>query len=136
MFASQVPSYNDQKLLGSSSTTAVANFNTQHPMYAQIAGLAKLCQEYPALRRGRQVVRAHGKTPGLFAVSRMANDGRELLIAFNTSTQAVVAQVEVDSNSRDFKTVRGPCPVRASAPGSASLKLLPLSYVVCAGEPR
>jgi glycosidase len=136
MFASQVPSYNDQKLLGSSSTTAVANFNTQHPMYAQIAGLAKLRQEYPALRRGRQVVRAHGKTPGLFAVSRMANDGRELLIAFNTSTQAVVAQVEVDSNSRDFKTVRGPCPVRASAPGSASLKLLPLSYVVCAGEPR
>ncbi len=67
LFASRVASYNDQSLLGTATTTAVANFNRQHPLYAQIAGLAKLRQEQPALRRGRQIVRAHGKTPGLFA---------------------------------------------------------------------
>jgi glycosidase len=136
MFASQVASYNDQGLLGSTRTTAVENFNIQHPMYAQLAGLARLRAELPALRRGRQIVRAHGKTPGLFAVSRIGGDGREILVAFNTSTQAVVSQVEIENGSQEFSTVRGPCPARASAPGSASLKLLPLSYVVCIGTPQ
>jgi glycosidase len=133
MFPSKVASYNDQVLLGTRDTTAVANFNTQHPMYAQIAGLAKLRHDYLALRRGRQVVRAHGKTPGLFAVSRIGNDGREILLAFNTSTSALAANVEVETGSRVFKTVRGPCTPRASAPGSVSVNLLPLSYVVCVG---
>jgi neopullulanase len=136
MFASQVASYNDQNLLGSDRTTAVENFNPQHPFYAQIAGLAKMRQEYPVLRRGRQLVRAHGKTPGLFAVSRMGNDGREMLIAFNTSTHALVSQVEVEPTSLVFKTLRGPCSAKASAPGSVSVKLLPLSYVVCVGSAR
>ena len=133
MFASQVASYNDQPLLGTGGSTAVANFNPQHPMYAQIAGLAKLRRDYPALRRGRQVVRAHGKTPGLFAVSRIGADGREVLVAFNTSTTALVAQVQVESTSLVFKAARGPCSPRASAPGSVEVKLLPLSYVVCVG---
>ena len=133
LFASQVASYNDQALLGTSDTTRVANFNRQHPMYAQVAGLAKLRHEYLALRRGRQVVRAHGRTPGLFAVSRIGNDGREIVIAFNTSKSALVANVEVEAGTRVFRTVRGPCPASAGAPGSAEVKLLPLSYVVCVG---
>ncbi len=136
MFASQVASYNDQPLLGTGGSTTVANFNPQHPLYAQIAGLAKLRQEDLALRRGRQVVRAQSRAPGLFAVSRIGNDGREVLIAFNTSTAALVSQVEVEAASVAFKTVRGPCSVRASAPGSVEVKLLPLSYVVCVGAPQ
>jgi glycosidase len=135
MFASQVASYNDQKLLGTSATTATSNFDVQHPIYAQIAGLARLRQEYPVLRRGRQVVRAHGKTPGLFAASRVASDGREVLVAFNTSTTALTAQVEVEMTARNFKTVRGPCAPKVSAPGSVEVKLLPLSYVVCVSSP-
>jgi glycosidase len=136
MFASQVASYNDQRSLGTGGSTAVANFNTRHPMYAQIASLSKLRRDYPALRRGRQVVRAHGRTPGLFAASRIGNDGREVLVAFNTSTTALVAQVQVETTSLSFTTARGPCPVRASAPGSVEVKLLPLSYVVCVGGPQ
>lgn len=133
MFASQVASYNDQRLLGTGGSTAVANFNPQHPMYAQIAELARLRHDYPALRRGRQVVRAHSRTPGLFAASRIGNDGREILVAFNTSTTTLVAQVEVAMTSAVFKALRGPCSARASAPGSVEVKLLPLSYVICAG---
>ena len=72
----------------------------------------------------------------LFAVSRIGNDGRELLVAFNTSTTALVAQVEVETGSAVFKTLRGPCAARASAPGSVEVKLLPLSYVVCVGGPQ
>jgi glycosidase len=136
MFASRVASYNDQQLLGTAATTAESNFDTRHPIYAQIAGLARLRQEYPALRRGRQIVRVHGRTPGLFAASRIGGDGLEILVAFNTSTEALVAQVEVETGSRTFTTLRGPCPARASAPGSVEVKLLPLSYVVCVGAPR
>ena len=133
LFASQVASYNDQTLLGTTTTTAVANFNRQHPLYAQIAGLARLRQEQPALRRGRQIVRAHGKAPGLFAASRLGNDGRELVVAFNTSTSTVVAQIEVEATSTVFKSLRGACAAKASAPGSFRVEVPPLSYVVCQG---
>ncbi len=133
MFASQVASYNDQGLIGSKSTTAVSNFDTRHPLYAQVAQLAGLRQQYPALRSGRQVVRAHGKTPGLFAASRIGADGREILVAFNTSTEAVVAQVQVETTSATFRSLHGNCAARASAPGSVEVKLLPLSYAACVG---
>ena len=133
MFASHVASYNDQTLLGSSTTTAVANFNQQHPLYAQIAGLAKLRQEQPALQHGRQIVRAHGTAPGLFAASRLSSDGRELVVAFNTSNATVVSQIEVETTSVAFKSLRGACAVKASAPGSFRVEVPPLGYVVCQG---
>jgi len=133
LFASQVASYNDQALLGTGATTAVANFNPQHPLYAQIAGLAKLRQSYPAFRRGRQVVRAYDKKPGLFAVSRIGNDGREIVVAFNTSMETAVAQIEVEPNSKVFKTLRGGCAAKASAPGSFRVEVAPLNYAVCEG---
>jgi glycosidase len=133
LFASRVASYNDQALLGTSNTTSVANFNPQHPLYAQIVVLSKLRQSYPALRRGKQVVRGFGKTPGLFAVSRIGSDGRELVLAFNTSMDTVVAQIEVESGSKVFRTVRGGCAARASAPGSFRVEVPPLGYAVCEG---
>jgi glycosidase len=134
LFASQVASYNDQRLLGSATTTAVANFDPQHPLYAQIAGLARLRREHAALRRGRQVVRAYGDAPGLFAASRLAGDGRELVVAFNTSMQTAVAQVEVEATSQVFRGLRGACAAKASAPGSFRIEVPPLGYVVCAGS--
>src|SRR6185369_3180768 len=42
MFASKVATYNEDKLLGTNSTTAQANFNEQHPMYQEIAKLARI----------------------------------------------------------------------------------------------
>jgi hypothetical protein len=136
LFASRVASYNDQALLGSPTTTAVANFNQQHPLYAQIAGLAKLRQEQPALQRGRQIVRAHGKAPGLFAASRLSSDGRELVVAFNTSNATVVSQIEVEATSLVFKSLRGACAAKASASGSFRVEVPPLGYVVCQGAVR
>jgi glycosidase len=135
MFASRVESYNDQPLVGTKATTADANFDMTHPLYAQIAQLSKLRREHAALRSGRQVVRAQSRKPGLFAASRLGADGREILVAFNTSTEAVVAQVEVETTTRSFRSLHGPCASSASAPGSVQVKLLPLSYIACAGSP-
>ena len=134
LFASRVPTYNDQALLGTSNTTAVANFNPQHPLYAQIAGLAKLRQSSVALRRGRQVVRAFEKRPGLFAASRIGSDGREVVVAFNTSMETAVAQIEVELDSKLFRSVRGGCAAKATAPGSFRVEVPPLEYVVCEGR--
>jgi glycosidase len=131
MFASQVASYNEQGLLGTSSTTAVANFNREHPLYKQIAELAALRSRNTILRGGRQVVRAQSQQPGLFAVSRFNNLGREIVIAFNTSLQPLTAQVEVDVKSLKFASVLGRCNADVSAPGSLKMDLPPLGYVAC-----
>ncbi len=74
MFASQVASYNDQALLGTTSTTAQANFDALHPIYRQIAALATWRKQYPALRRGQQLVRAQSRHAR--AVRRVAHRQR------------------------------------------------------------
>jgi len=130
MFASQVASYNDQALLGSSSTTAQANFDALHPIYRQIAALSVWRKQYPALRRGQQLVRAQSREPGLFAASRIGGDGREILLAFNTSNATITAQVEVDSGTRAFTALHGECAI-PNAPGSVKIRLPPLGFLAC-----
>ena len=89
MFGSQVASYNDNRLLGSTATTGTPRFDPAHPLYRSIAALAKLRRDTPALRRGRQVVRFASARPGLFAASRFDPDsGAEVLLIFNTSRRA------------------------------------------------
>jgi hypothetical protein len=131
MFASQVASYNDQPLLATASTTALENFDIQHPLYRQVQALAALRKTFPALRRGKQITRQQSLEPGLFAVSRFGSDGREVVIAFNTSSQPVTAQVEVDPGSRAFTSVHGTC-AAPGAPGSLKVELAPFAYLVCA----
>jgi glycosidase len=136
LFASQVASYNDQPLVGTRSTTARANFDVKHPLYEQIAALAKIRKDNPALRRGRQVVRALGAHPRFFAASRIGNDGREIVLAFNTSTEPLEMAVEVETSSAAFTSLSGDCPAAPRAPGSLTVKLPPLGYVACLGAPR
>lgn len=133
MFASQVASYNDQSLLGTARTTATENFDALHPLYKQIAALALLRQQHVGLSRGRQIVRAQSREPGLFAASRIDNAGREILVAFNTSSQPVTAQVQVEVNSVTFRALAGACAERVTAPGSLRVELPPLGYIACAG---
>jgi hypothetical protein len=78
-------------------------------------------------------VRADASAPGLFAVSRLdPHSGRELLIAFNTSTAAVNAQVTIDASSGNFSSLVGSCEPSASTPGSYHVEVPPLDYIVCA----
>jgi len=132
LFASQVTIYNEDKLLGTSATTAQANFNPQHPMYREIAELAHIRTSHPALTRGDQLIRFSSDKPGLFAVSRFdPASGREMLLLFNTSTAAVDQNVRVETRSSHFTTLAGTCPASASAPGSVRVNLPPLGYAVC-----
>jgi len=132
MFASQVATYNEDRLLGTSSTTAQANFNPQHPLYREIATLARIRTGHPAMTRGLQLVRYTQDKPGLFAASRFdPATGREMLLLFNTSTAPVRQNVRVETRSTRFETLAGSCPAASSAPGSVAIDLPPLGYAVC-----
>ncbi len=133
LFASKVASYNDNDLIGTDATTATANFVTTHPIYRALAEMAKVRAMEPALRRGRQLLRARTDKPGLFAVSRLL-DGREVLIAFNTSTTAIDVNVEIEVGSSTFTSLHGNCAPSASAPGSVRATIAPLDYIVCAAN--
>jgi glycosidase len=132
MFASQVPSYNDDWLLGTSSTTAQSNFVPNHPLYRQIAELARIRTSHHALTRGLQQVRYSSDKPGLFAVSRFDPDTkREMLLLFNSSTSPVEQNVAVETRSTHFTSLAGNCTAVPSAPGSVRVSLPPLGYAVC-----
>lgn len=136
MFPSKVAEYNEARLLGTRATAADSNFDETHPLYRLIAELAALRREYPALRRGPQVVRRDSPEPGMFAVSRFdPESGREVLIAFNTSTGPVAGQVEVEVSTPGFVSLRGSCEPRPTAPGSLRVSLGPLDFAICAAEP-
>ncbi len=133
MFGSLVASYNDNRLVGTAATTTQRNFNPQAPLYQRIAAMAAIRAAHPALRRGRQVVRAYRETPGVFAFSRLM-DGVEILVALNTSRDSVRANVEVESTSARWRALHGACASAAQAPGSYAVQLEPLDYVVCISE--
>jgi glycosidase len=135
MFASQVASYNDNRLIGTDATTAEDSFGTRHPLFKAITELSRMRREQPALRRGRQVLRNFGDTPGLFAVSRIdPRTGREVVIAFNTSTTPLQVNVEIDARTKAFAALYGQCAANPTAPGSYRVQLEALDYVVCAAQ--
>ena len=137
MFASRVAIYNDNKLVGSSATTARANFDTRTPLYRALAGMAAIRRADPALRTGDQIVRAYGDKPGLFALSRRApSGGGETLAVFNSGTTPISANVQVNASSTRWRSLHGQCAARPAAPGSYRVEVAPLEYLVCKASGR
>jgi glycosidase len=133
MFASKVASYNDNRLIGTTRTTAQANFGATNPLFREIAALARVRTRTPALTRGRTLLRQRQDTPGIVALSRLdPNDGHEVVLVFNTATTAQRANVAVEVASARFATLAGErCASRAAAPGTLAVSLPALSYAVC-----
>ena len=136
MFASKVASYNDNRLLGTTKTTAMDSFGRDNPLFREIATLAKLRTATPALTRGSTILRARQDTPGLIALSRIdPATGAEVLLAFNTSTAPLTKQVEVETTGLSAKTLAGTGCGAVAAPGSLTVTLPPLGYAICALTP-
>ena len=133
MFASKVALYNDNRLLGTASTTATAHFGRDNALFRQTATLARLRTVTPALTRGRQTLRAREETPGLLAISRFDPvTNAEVLLAFNTSTTALTRQVEIGVDATAARTLAGAGCGTVAAPGSLTVTLPPLGFAVCA----
>jgi len=133
MFASRVASYNDNRLVGTTATTAADSYSADAPLYRAIAEMAAIRAAHPALRAGRQVVRAQSDKPGILAMSRLGQ-AAEYLVVFNTGPTPITAQVEVETTSRAWRSVRGDCAAAASAPGSYRVEVGPLDYRICVSE--
>jgi glycosidase len=136
LFASAVPEYLAQPLLGTSSTHARANFDTAHPLYRLVARLSALRTAHPALHSGLQVTRRYteGK-PGVFAVSRFdPGNGREYVLVFNTARSPIDVQVQVETVSLGFAALEGVCESKAGAPGSLRVRLPAFGFAVCAAS--
>jgi len=131
MWDSRTPVYRDTPPIGGRQPA----YSADAPLYQAIAGMARLRAAEPALRRGRQVIRAYGDAPGLFAMSRMGEDGSEILVVFNSSTAPVSAQVEVEATSLTWQALQGDCAPESSAPASVSVRVPPLDYLVCKSVP-
>ena len=127
MWDSQTPVYRDTAPIGGRRPA----YSTEAPLYRAIAEMTAIRAAEPALRRGRQVVRASGDKPGLFALSRLDDDGGEILVLFNTSTAPVSAQVEVEPTSLRWQALHGDCRSQAAAPASYGVAVPPLDYLIC-----
>ncbi len=133
MFASKVAVYNDNRLIGTTGTTATAHFTQDNPLFEQTAMLARLRTATPALTRGTQTLRAREEKPGLLAISRFdPATAAEVLLAFSTSTTPLVRQVEIGVGATTATTLAGQGCGRVAAPGSLTVTLPPLGYAVCA----
>lgn len=135
MFASKVAVYNDNRLIGTDTTTASAHFGTDNPVFELIATLGRVRLATPALTRGRSVVRQASDKPGLLAVSRFdPTTGQEIVLLFNAAPTAVDGKVKVDVASARFKALAGQCNATAAAPGSLAVTLPAFGFAVCAAE--
>ncbi|WP_346010070.1 alpha-amylase family glycosyl hydrolase [Arthrobacter sp. Alg241-R88] len=133
LFASQVPEYLDDNLLGSDATHATDNFNPGHPLYAKISQLAGLTKEHPALRDGAHQHRYASEGQGIYAFSRTdAGDQREYVVALNNSEQTQSAEVPTYIAKRNYTRVYGEGANEAatSADGKLAVTVPPLSAVV------
>jgi alpha-amylase len=108
MFPSRVASYNDDDLIGTDATTAESNFDSSHPLYQSIGGLAEVTSLHPALRDGVQQHRWSSSGPGIYAFSRLdRHDQHEYVVAVNNAEQAQTAAVPTYMRGTTFKLVYG-----------------------------
>jgi hypothetical protein len=139
MFASQVPEYLDDDLLGTSATHAVANFNPQHPLYQSISALAATTQRHPALRDGVQQSRLSSAGAGVYAFSRIdRSQQREYVVALNNSETPATAAIPTYTSKGSYSRVYGAGPGRVSSgrDGRLTVTVPALSTVVYALDGR
>jgi glycosidase len=134
LFETGVPAYREGRRIGGDRPP----FDVSSPMYRRIAGMAGLRHELTPLRRGRQIVRAAGDAPGLYAFSRMVEGSPgEVVVIFNTGLTPLKTRVAVDPASATWRAAHGVCPTAAAAPGVIEVEIAPLDYLVCvSGDPR
>ena len=124
MFASRVPDYLDDDLLGTTNTHIQDNFVPGHPLYSSIADLAALTRRHDALRDGAQQHRMASARPGVYAFSRIdRREQREYVVALNNAETAQTEFIPTWTERDRFKRLYGSGPRTLRSGGDARLKL-------------
>ena len=95
MFASQVPEYLDDDLLGTDPDPRRRTTSTpSHPLYRDISRLAALDQGAPGAAQRRPPAPLRQRRAGIYAFSRIdRGQQREYVVALNNSEQAKTAAI-------------------------------------------
>ncbi len=132
MFPSQTPAYLDDELIGTDATAADSNFDTSHPLYRHVAGLAALRASHPTLSTGAQIV--HEPIGPVFAMSRIDRDERiEYVVLTNSNGSITVpARLPVLTASSTFSQIhaRDGLTVAADSSGEILVEVPPLTTII------
>jgi glycosidase len=106
MTPSQVPSYLDDNLIGTTKTHADDNFDPNHPLYKAIAGMSQVRGANKALQFGHQIARTSSGTPGVFAFSRIDRDEKiEYVVALNNAKTTASTNIKTFSPNQTFTAI-------------------------------
>ncbi|HEU5101093.1 MAG TPA: alpha-amylase family glycosyl hydrolase [Roseiflexaceae bacterium] len=133
MFPSLVASYNDDNLIGSDSTTAVANYDPNHPLYQAIKTLSDIRNANKALRRGAQIQRYSGGAAGIYAFSRIDRDEKiEYIVALNNAATAQTATFKTYLPNTKYAAVypAGAAALTTSAQADLTVDVPALSFAI------
>ncbi|MFI1026913.1 pullulanase-type alpha-1,6-glucosidase [Streptomyces sp. NPDC020951] len=109
MFASRTADYLDDDEIGTDRTHASDAYDTDAPLYRQIAALAELRRANPALTDGVQTERYAADGAGVYAFSRngTGKDTTEYVVAFNNADTAKSATFATGSANMTYRGVYG-----------------------------
>jgi pullulanase-type alpha-1,6-glucosidase len=133
MMPSQVPSYNDDDLIGTDATTADANFDPEHPLYMSYSDYAAILESHPALGTGAQLHRYSQDTAGIYAFSRIDRDEQvEYIVAFNNANSPQTAVFGTDSPDTNFGAIYpdSAAPIRSNASGEVTVAVPATGFVI------
>ncbi|MGW2380512.1 pullulanase-type alpha-1,6-glucosidase [Streptomyces sp. NPDC001658] len=106
MFASRTADYLDDDEIGTDRTHASDAYDTNAPLYRQIADLSRLRKANPALTDGVQTERYAADGAGIYAFSR-TRAGREYVVALNNADGPRSATFATGSANMAFKGIYG-----------------------------
>ncbi|MEN8238491.1 MAG: pullulanase-type alpha-1,6-glucosidase, partial [Actinomycetota bacterium] len=130
---SLVPTYNDDDLIGTTSTTADENLDETHPLYQSLADFAALRDAHVALRQGAQVHRYSEGSAGIYAFSRIERGEQvEYVVALNNSEASDSATFDTDTPDASWTEIYPGtgAPIASDPTGSLSVDVPALGFVV------
>jgi pullulanase-type alpha-1,6-glucosidase len=133
MFPSQVASYNDNNLIGTTATTADSNFDQTHVLYQGFGKLAMLRSAHPTLSFGAQLHRYSAASAGIYAFSRIDREEKvEYVVALNNSQSIDTATFKTETPDATFSAVypSGAANLLSTGDGSLTVTVPALNYVV------
>jgi glycosidase len=133
LFATQTTSYATEAVLGG-TPGAKDRYDTGSVLYRQIASLARLRAQNPALADGAQLTRYAADGPGIFAFSRIdsgRHEDREYVVAVNNSNAASTATFTVGTSNATLQPLLGATrSIRTTRDGKVTVTVPAMSAVV------
>ncbi len=131
MFATQVAQYATEPLIAAPSGSR-DRYDTGHPLYELVSGLADLREAHPTLTDGAQIHRYASDKAGIYAFSRIdAQEQVEYVVVANNATTTQSALIPTYLRKGQFSGIYGDTSkIRSDSYGRVTVSVPPLSVEV------